>query len=254
MIFLIILCIIFLALVQILFSIPAPIKWLEAVWEAGDLISFVGTIALGIIAIKQTEDANDMNKRLMQLEENRYKLEMRPFIMTSDWRMIYITINELLEHQSDLYIDVCGEKSKEKLAFELTFVNTTQAFLSFTYAGASYLNSDEKMNWGITYTETTNKSIRLFPGESKTITFWGETEKLISSLKGKKIRFSFLLENRFGEKYKENIDCLVIVMRHPQRPLPDVIVEGFNYHIGKYLSYEKGNTVINWEDEKDGQS
>lgn len=52
----------FLVVVQILFTIPAPCKWLDAVWEAGDLITFVGTIALGFIAVRQTQYANEIAK------------------------------------------------------------------------------------------------------------------------------------------------------------------------------------------------
>lgn len=63
--------IIFLVGVQILFSIPAPCKWLEAVWDAGDLISFVGTISLGIVAVYQTKKANEISFRLLQIEEER---------------------------------------------------------------------------------------------------------------------------------------------------------------------------------------
>lgn len=62
---------IFLVGVQILFSIPAPRKWLEAVWDAGDFISFVGTIFLGIVAVYQTRKANEISFRLLQIEEER---------------------------------------------------------------------------------------------------------------------------------------------------------------------------------------
>jgi len=74
-----VLTIIFLLVVQILFSIPAPNKWLEAVWEAGDLISFVGTIVLGFIAVKQTAEANKTAKlttstsnKLIELQQKEY--------------------------------------------------------------------------------------------------------------------------------------------------------------------------------------
>ena len=73
--------IIFLVSVQVLFTIPAPCKWLDAVWEAGDLISLVGTLILGYIAMKQASEANEraeaankISQRLMDLEFERYKL------------------------------------------------------------------------------------------------------------------------------------------------------------------------------------
>lgn len=72
----------FLLTVHILFSISAPCKWLEAKWGAGDLISFVGTIALGIIAVWQSHEANQMSKKMMQLEQQK----MTPQILVSPIR------------------------------------------------------------------------------------------------------------------------------------------------------------------------
>lgn len=78
--------VVFLAGVQFGFAIPAPNKWLDAVWEAGDFISFVGTIILGYVAMRQTQyankmaedanavakDANETSRKLIQLQEEEY--------------------------------------------------------------------------------------------------------------------------------------------------------------------------------------
>ena len=77
--FWIVITIIFLSIVQILFRIEAPCKWLDAVWEAGDLISLVGALVLGYIAVLQTQRANDMasdanktSRKLIELQEAEY--------------------------------------------------------------------------------------------------------------------------------------------------------------------------------------
>ena len=74
-----ILTILFLVVVQVLFRIPAPNKWLDAVWDAGDVISFVGTIVLGFIAVKQTAEANrtaelatNTSNKLIELQQKEY--------------------------------------------------------------------------------------------------------------------------------------------------------------------------------------
>lgn len=54
--------VLFLLIIQVLFAFPAPCKWMEATWGAGDLISFAGTMILGCIAIHQTEQANLMSE------------------------------------------------------------------------------------------------------------------------------------------------------------------------------------------------
>lgn len=70
---------IFLVVVQVLFRIEAPCKWLDAVWEAGDLISLVGTLVLGYVAVLQTQRANDMaddanttSRKLIELQKAEY--------------------------------------------------------------------------------------------------------------------------------------------------------------------------------------
>ena len=70
---------VFLIIVQVLFRIEAPCKWLDAVWEAGDLISLVGTLVLGYVAVLQTQRANDMaddanktSRKLMELQKAEY--------------------------------------------------------------------------------------------------------------------------------------------------------------------------------------
>lgn len=70
---------VFLIIVQVLFRIEAPCKWLDAVWKAGDLISLVGTLVLGYVAVLQTQRANDMaddanttSRKLIELQKAEY--------------------------------------------------------------------------------------------------------------------------------------------------------------------------------------
>lgn len=60
-----VICAVFLIVIQVLFSFPAPCHILDATWEAGDLISFAGTIVLGFVAWQQ-------NARLLKVEEDTY--------------------------------------------------------------------------------------------------------------------------------------------------------------------------------------
>lgn len=96
----------FLITVQILFRIEAPCKWLDAVWEAGDLISFVGTLVLGYVAVLQTqrannmaEDANKTSRKLIELQ----KAEYMPVVTIKSFAGI---TNHKLEHVNTA---VCSE-------------------------------------------------------------------------------------------------------------------------------------------------
>lgn len=73
-------CVVFLAIVQVLFTIKAPCKWLEAEWGAGDIISFVGTIVLGFIAVTQTQKANKVAESAHKASQDLIQLQRAEYI------------------------------------------------------------------------------------------------------------------------------------------------------------------------------
>lgn len=65
-------------IVHCLFSITAPCEWLEAKWGAGDILTFVSTVALGLLAVwqnKKFKEENDVSqKRLEKLTQQANEL------------------------------------------------------------------------------------------------------------------------------------------------------------------------------------
>ena len=66
--------------IHILFKIKSNCYWIQAEWDAGymlgyfgEVLSFIGTIILGYIAVMQTERANHMNQELLNIEKSRVK-------------------------------------------------------------------------------------------------------------------------------------------------------------------------------------
>lgn len=66
--------------IHILFKLHSHCYWLEAEWEAGeilgyfgDVLSFIGTVVLGYVAISQTETANKLSAELLKIEMSRQK-------------------------------------------------------------------------------------------------------------------------------------------------------------------------------------
>lgn len=59
---------IFLLLVHIAYKLPAPCYWLEYTISAGELISFLGTVVLGFVAVYQTRQANAISNKLLDKE------------------------------------------------------------------------------------------------------------------------------------------------------------------------------------------
>ncbi len=118
-IFLIIMCIFAPVLViNFLFKINSNCYWIEAEWEAGDVLgyfgdvlSFLGTVVLGYIAIAQTEKANQMNKELLEIEKNRIK----PCVDISSTELSNIYIGQAMNKKmQEVY-------KKNKPILELTF-------------------------------------------------------------------------------------------------------------------------------------
>ena len=131
----IIFSVLFLCVIQILFSIPAPAKWLEAVWTAGDLISFIGTVVLGCITVWQTKRANEVSLKLIEIENNRDKLETQPFVMIIDYQAYNVDWQTILNNPEHLYYIAIGDldNKNDLVALALTFQNTTESFLTLEY-------------------------------------------------------------------------------------------------------------------------
>lgn len=197
--------IIFLLIVQILFSIPAPCKWLEAVWGAGDFISFVGTIFLGYITISQTERANKMAEKMMEIENDRYKMEIRPFFLVEDWKAYELSAAQIY-NPAKLYICIDSYDGKSPaIGVGLHLQNTTSSYISVEFSNAS----SSKGKWRNSLSNQPNRKLRLNAGTADEIVFYA-CEDFMNSQQGSAVNMSFILENRFGERYQESFDLYII--------------------------------------------
>lgn len=248
-----IIAVVMLVIVHILFSIPAPCPCLQAVWDAGDLITYIGTIVLGIVAFTQNANANETNHRLMLLEESRYRLETRPFVFVSDWN-VKIFQGRLSLSGSEAKETICVDvgvdyerPDKKVMAIEFLLTNTTQACLSVQYHGVRFVDSDEAVGWRQSYIGLDNLKMVLNPGQVGRIFFFGTEELFESTFHKGKICLSFILENRFGERYQEDFDATIILRAsQPENGKPWLLVDASNYKIGKFVK-ENGKIDLEWE-------
>jgi len=106
--------------IHVLFKIPS-LGWLfDPEWQAGDVLgyfgdvlSFVGTIILGVVAVAQTERANKINEELLKIEKNRLK----PYLEISSSQLYKIYLNEdiekklnLIDAQNDMIVEMLYTK------------------------------------------------------------------------------------------------------------------------------------------------
>ena len=200
--------VLFLLIIQVLFTLQAPYKWMEATWEAGDLISFVGTMVLGYIAIHQTEQANLMSKKLMDIEENQYKIDIQPFVVVIDWRVYEFEHTQMLMNADNKrYVCIGAYGDGETFGLALRLLNTTSSYVTVEY----FRGITERNSWDNICVNQMNRKIYIKPNDSEEIILYASAN-FIRSLENKKSTISFILENRFGQRYKETFELYIIYL------------------------------------------
>lgn len=70
--------------VHFLFKWRSGIWWIEAEWLAGEVLGYIagfeallGTVILGLVSVYQNEKANDINKRLMDMQEEQQRFQIK---------------------------------------------------------------------------------------------------------------------------------------------------------------------------------
>ena len=142
-----------LIVVHLLFKWYCGIEFFVAEWDAGDLLgyigtmlSFAGTIVLSVLALQASEKANALSKRVIEQEEDRYRLEMRPFVLVSNWKAYGIEAEQLVDDPQAKYIQIGEYKSGKAVGLALELTNTTQSCITVQYSGGTARCPDK--SWG----------------------------------------------------------------------------------------------------------
>lgn len=198
---------VFLIFTQLIFSIPAPCSWLDAVWEAGDLLTFIGTVFLGAITIWQTQKANITSQQLFELENFRLKTELQPFVFVSDWHIVQVPAGTFYDNPKKLYVRVGDyENTGNSVGVSLTFTNTSNGLVTLRFKDAFSTNNIQFKN---IITNTPSPKLVLSIGDTGEIVFCASKNWWIK-LSGQRITWKLILENRFAERYQEQFDTVCI--------------------------------------------
>lgn len=180
----------------------------------GSILSSVATICLTLYALYQTNHANKIAGDAYEIEKYNYQLQIRPFITVTDYEIATFSQDEILNPDKIVFYKVgkCDSISPTNgIKFRIT--NTTDAFLTFAYDGAN-CEEDNSIRWEIQtdgYNNCKIRNINLMAGESKEIVFIVD-EKMLTNLEGKTLTMSFILGNRFTEKYEEKFEIWFVHM------------------------------------------
>ena len=177
----------------------------------GSLLSFAGTVVLGALALWQNNKANDMNERLMKIENERFKLELQPYVLVTNWRLESKDIIDLILSPQKLYIQIQNSQIEELecACLSLNLANTSNSVTIVNYIDANVYHNEKFIeSWSNSTANQQNSKIYIPCGEIGEISFYCSKEKMFSFL-GKKISINLILENRYGERYKEIFDIVI---------------------------------------------
>lgn len=196
-----------LIVVHLLFKWYSGIEFLVAEWGAGDLLgyigtmlSFAGTIALSVLALQASEKANTLSEKVIEMEQERYRLEMRPFVLVSDWDAYEISLKELIVDPQAKYIQIGECNLVNALGLALEFTNTTQSCITVQYSGGTARNPEK--SWRNAAVNQKNLKMSLAPGAKDKFVFYADQEFMEKQCH-QQITVELVLENRFSKRYKE---------------------------------------------------
>ena len=186
---------------------------IEQVGSADAWIGFAGAGMGGVITmlvlyftLQPSIKANELSEKLMNMEEARYKLEMRPFAFVSNWEAFDITPDELVDNPTEKYIQVGEYKQGNALGIALELTNTTQSCIGVSYSCGKSQDSTNK--WGNAAVNQENLKMTLSPGEKDRFVFYASPEFMTKQTHDR-ITVELLLENRFAERYKETFELII---------------------------------------------
>lgn len=200
---------------HLLFKIRTDCYWIQADWQSGDVLgyfgdvlSFIGTIILGYIAIIQAEKANQLSNELLKIEKNRIK----PCLdVSSQLYKIYL--------DEDMYrkLEEIENKNIETLKLDLLYTSnprgvytTNSALIELDVSNSGHSDIRRMSIKNPYFYLTVNDPIN--PNCEKIAMFTSDTSLKINEKKKLYIRIKreVTKENeQYNNWYKENLDSLM---------------------------------------------
>lgn len=184
--------------------------------DSGDILTFLGTylsamgtVILGYIAIKQTDYANDINNRLLTLEEKSYLETHKPAISVDYIKLhneLYDDITKKSGYDGKVYYaDIIGEKN-EKVPREWIELSLTNSGKSGIYNCKlkEITSTPEKLEYSsYSIYGAHSSAFNLAPKEHVSINLYAPKDvvKCFASKKLEAISLRFYCTNDYNEEY-----------------------------------------------------
>lgn len=180
-----------------------------------------------------SQQANALSERVTLLEESRYKMEVRPFVLVTNWEVKTGRPDEdnIISYQ----VATCDANDTVSIVLELT--NTTQCFEIVQYKEAETASENDKTptKWGLSVVNRNSISIGIPSGESRKVCFYAN-KKFFAKTEGHDIDIQFILINRFGDRFNESMKLCVMRLNWERG---DCMIFPQNYKVQEYAKDHK---------------
>ena len=180
-----------------------------------------------------SQQANALSERVTLLEESRYKMEVRPFVLVTNWEVK--TGRPDGDNIISYQVADCDANDTVSIVLELT--NTTQCFEIVQYKEAETASENDKTptKWGLSVVNRNSISIGIPSGESRKVCFYAN-KKFFAKTEGHDIDIQFILINRFGDRFNESMKLCVMRLNWERG---DCMIFPQNYKVQEYAKDHK---------------
>lgn len=167
------------------------------------------TIELSKLSISQTETANEISEKLLELEVNRQNLDLRPSFVVTKWRAPIKNFESIVKNPDCLSVQV-GEYSNEVAwGIEMELLNISSGFESICFKEA--YSKDGKKSWTFQMENMSTRKLELPSLEKAKIYFYAD-----KSFWQNQVNESFIVEffvrNRLDDPYNEKFELFIMDM------------------------------------------
>ncbi len=193
-------------------------------------------IKLSEYSIEQTDISNDISKQLLELEENRQKLDMRPSFVVTKWRAPIKNFNSICINPDCLSIQVGEYTNGEAWGIELELYNISNGFESICFNEAKNINGQEK--WANCMLGMSTRKIELPALKKERIYFYADK----SFWEGKESNtyiVDFYIRNRIDVPYREKFEMMIMSMNDKVVHKDEEVylhLEIQNYSVGEMIN------------------
>jgi hypothetical protein len=178
--------------------------------------AFIGTVFLGVVAVRQNDKAISLNERMMQIEEKRDLLERQPSVMISNWLVDYVCNKDIESEEYDARIykgifdamNADDDKSKYRfLQVTLNLINSSRTNIEFSIIGLYVVCKGSELHLKYSNYSLNAKQdfFHLCPNAMTSVTFLIEDEVNLKAML-KKCRLDLNLSNAIGETYIQQLE------------------------------------------------